>query len=138
MLNKEFVFDPLTPKNKRRISKAGDVFYIPKLDIAFGFYLPQSFIKFLSYIGKSLNEDTVHYPLLVYIQSHPNEELFYPLITAEIETTASKHLNGGVVNMSRFSTIGLLFANKNAERNLNTLKYAFGIKNVFFNSVTDL
>lgn len=49
----------------------------------------------------------------------------------EIETSASKHLNGGIVNMCQNSYIGILVSTKEAIRHVEFFRKQ-GFNNIYF------
>jgi hypothetical protein len=114
------------------IKKAGDYFYIPKIDIMLSFPLPPAFTAWLRNLGHAIGQDSWNYPLLFHLVENPSLELRCPLVAIEIETGASKHANGGIINMAHNAFMGLLFGHIGAEPHLDMLKRELGLGNVFF------
>lgn len=65
------------------IQKAGDYYYVPKIDIVGGFHLQTAFSRFLAALSCSVGVDSWNYPILQYYLKHPDEKLFFPLIAVE-------------------------------------------------------
>ena len=116
----------------RSYNKVSDCYYIPKLDLIAGFNPPKAFFNWLKIIGHELEYDVVHYPLLLALLNSNIDKVFLPLISVEIETTAGKHMNGGIVNMSRNSYCGILIAPSEAKSHLNYFRRSLGLNNVLF------
>ena len=119
-------------KEMRKLTKPSDSYYIPKIDVVAGFNVPIVFIKWLKAIGEQLENDVIHYPLLFSMIYNDLSSIFVPAISMEIETTVSKHLNGGIINMSRNSFVGILAAKKEAVSHLKTYRDYLGCANVLF------
>lgn len=130
-------WDPLS-KEQRIIKKSEDWFYTPKLDITAGFYLPEIFVSFLYELSCHCEPDFCIYPLLNFIRSHAKDQLFFPFISVEVENGISKHLNGGILNMSAFSFIGLLVSNIEGQRHLQMINEHASIRNVFFKDLRSI
>ena len=128
-LHKKYIFDP---KNniEKEIQKIDDFYYLPKIDFALELKIPNLFKMFLTEIGNRLQEQIIYYPILNYLNKNPKNELSFPFIGIEVETSVNKHLNGGVFNMSHFFYIGLLISKKAGLNNINTLS-KLGINNIF-------
>jgi hypothetical protein len=114
--------------NLKRIT---DRYYLPKLDIVLGFNLPKSIIKWLTGLGRYISYDIINNPIIFYLNQARDSTLFVPLISFEIETSVSKHLNGGIVNMSKNSYIGVLISKKEAIRHIEFFKKQ-GLNNIYF------
>jgi hypothetical protein len=131
LLGRKFVCDPTT-KESKPVKKSQDYFYTPKIDIALGFNLPSRLNLFFKWISETIGEEHVNNSFLTHFKYNQDEQLFFPYLGCEVESSVNKHLNGGVMNCSRFFYTGLLVAPKGAERHLNTLKERLGIFNIFF------
>jgi len=105
-----------------RLKKINDRYYLPKIDIVLGFDLPKSIIKWLTGLSDSVGQDIINNPILFYLKHSKEKSLFVPLISMEIETSVSKHLNGGIINMWKNSYIGILVSNNSARRHINFFK----------------
>lgn len=137
VLGKKFINDPET-KEIKEIKKFNNFYYLPKIDISININLPISFNIFLYALADSVGYDYVNYPLLAYIKRHSNKPIEYSLLGVEIETSVNKHMNGGIINCSRYSFAGLLISDFAGEKHLNMLKNNFGLSNVFYLNVNDL
>ena len=80
-------------------------------------------------MADSLRNDCVHYPVL-YSLKYITNDLFIPLISIEIETSKSKHMNGGICNMSKYSYCGILVSADESHGHIEFLKKHLGIENV--------
>ncbi|KZX17533.1 hypothetical protein MBCUT_02080 [Methanobrevibacter cuticularis] len=125
--------------DKNEVSKARqqrDNFYIPKLDLVLGFNAPKGFVSWLLKISESMKNDYVHYPILFGLKEKliSINELFIPLISMEIETSVSKHANGGVYNMSKNSFMGILVTKSTdksmAKNHVTFFKNELGLNNI--------
>lgn len=115
-----------------------DYYYVPKLDIAAGFELPASFVDFLNDLASNLGDDMWNYPILYNIKQRSERTIFHPLVAVEVETSVSKHLNGGLMNMAFYSTTGLLVSERGGGNHLEMLRDNFGMKNLFFRDIESL
>lgn len=113
------------------LKKISDRYYLPKLDITLGFNLPKSIIKWLIGLSHYIKHDIINNPVIFYLNKIKNPNLFVPLISMEIETSASKHLNGGIVNMCQNSYIGILVSTKEAIRHVEFFRKQ-GFNNIYF------
>lgn len=136
LLHKKAIWDPST-KETRNIKKANDFFYIPKPDHLYTVNLPTEFVNFLKELGARLDKEKIYYPILHYLHETKENHLEYPLLAIEIETSVSKHLNGGIMNMAATAFTGLLVAPEAARSHLKTLKEYLGTRNVFFKNIED-
>jgi hypothetical protein len=134
---KTATWDPST-KDQKSITRSQDWYYIPKLDIIAGFYLPEIFTSFLYCLSHQCEPDSCIYPLLNYIKSNYNEQLFFPFISVEVESGISKHLNGGILNMSAFSFMGLLVSSFEGQRHLQMIQEQLSVRNVFFKDIQSI
>jgi hypothetical protein len=114
-------------ENIRKLSGASKR-YMPKLDIAAGFYMPQSFKMWLEKLSIVLKNDIVHYPMLYGISN--KQKVFVPLISIEVESKKSKHSNGGIINMSCHSYCGILASYEEMLMQVKFYKEYFGIRNI--------
>lgn len=129
-LAKKVVYNP--NNETKNVKNKKDYYYVPKLDLCFGFYLGNGFVDFIRLLANQLSHEVYNYPLLKYILAVNTTKIIFPLITFEIETSSSKHCNGGILNMSTHSFCGILVGNYESERHLNALRNYLGINNVFF------
>ena len=134
ILGKTYKFVP-DQNDLRTITNIRDYFYLPKIDIALGFNLPKSFNYFLFNLMTAMGRDYCYYPILEFIKHNKHKELFFPFLGIEIETSSSKHMIGGILNASKYFFIGLLIANTNARRQLDTIKKYLGLKNIFIKEI---
>jgi hypothetical protein len=102
--------------------------YLPKLDIAAGFYIPKNFITWLYKLSESVKNDIVHYPLLYNLKN--KQKIFVPLISIEVESKINKHSNGGIINMSCHSYCGILASKVEMLKQIKYYKEYFGIRNI--------
>jgi hypothetical protein len=138
ILGKVHVHDPQTNEIKANTKKE-DYFYIPKIDLCYGFNLPEKFVNFFMQLSTILGSEVVNYPLLNYLKSKKDAtSVFLPLIGIEVETTNSKHLNGGILNLSTHTFCGILASEKDTESHLTTYKHVLGIQNVLFKDISTL
>jgi len=112
--------------------KVSDSFYIPKLDVVLGFNSPNGFNSWLRVISDTVGDDSVHFPILYGIKKKFINQIFIPLISIEIETSNSKHANGGIYNMSKNSFIGVILADEEVKRHLEFFRKELGVKNVTY------
>ncbi|KRQ86217.1 hypothetical protein ABG79_01947 [Caloramator mitchellensis] len=105
--------------------------YLPKIDIVAGFNLPISVIEWLKNIAINLEYDIINNPLLFYIKQFDDENIFVPLISVEIETSVSKHLNGGLFNLWKNSYLGILVSTRESQAHLEFFRLN-GCNNVSF------
>ncbi|MDR3598838.1 hypothetical protein [Clostridium sp.] len=127
--HKKYVYNPVNNKVKN-VKKINDIYYLPELDFALVWPVPEIFKRFLSSVSQKLKEQFCYYPILNFLKLYPEETLQFPIIGIEVESSTNKHLNGGVFNMSRFFYIGLLISKLGGQNNLNTLK-SLGLSNVY-------
>jgi hypothetical protein len=137
-LAKSYVNNPSHGAETLEIRKKEDYYYTPKLDWCYGFYLSDAVFAFFNELSKVLENDVTHYPMLYGLKKERISAIFLPLLSFEIETGKSKHLNGGILNMSHFSFCGVLVALLEAKTHLNFFKYNLGISNIFFKQTVDL
>lgn len=128
-LNKRYYYEPYDMQEKIA-GRVSDVYYVPKLDVVLGFNAPKGFTKWLGNISNELGNQIVDYPILYGINRKIIKDLFVPLISIEIESSVNKHLNGGIVNMSKNSFVGVLVTRENADKHVEFYKKELGIKNV--------
>ncbi|MCF6298076.1 MAG: hypothetical protein L3J08_08880 [Flavobacteriaceae bacterium] len=129
LLNKKFIYDPVN-KVERKISKKADMYYEPRIDFALVLQIPLAFKMFLMKIGENLKEEKVYYPILLYLNQSKSNDIEFPLLGVEVESSVNKHLNGGIFNMSKFFYLGLLVSPKQGANNLLTLE-KLGLNNIF-------
>lgn len=127
-LHKIFYNEPQTYEIKKSKNAKNSV-YIPRLDVVLGFYAPLGFQDWLLHLADALRNDCVHYPIL-YSLKYITNDLFIPLISIEIETSKSKHMNGGICNMSKYSYCGILVSADESRGHIEFLKKHLGIENV--------
>lgn len=135
LMHKQVIWDPIT-KEKRMARRAEDLYYIPKIDLVYGVMLPFAFTTFLRNLAVSMGDDAWHYPILAYMRQNtkPLEPLFFPVIGFEIETSVSKHLSGGIINLSSNTFCGVVVSPRVSSRHVKTYKELFGVRNVFHKS----
>lgn len=121
--------DPNT-KEIYNLKSVNSRYYLPKLDVVLGFNLPTSILKWLKGLSNIIENDIINSSVIFYLKNKNIKKVFVPLISIEIETTTSKHLNGGIVNMWKNSYVGILVANKEALGHINFFKN-YGCNNVF-------
>lgn len=114
------------------------VYYIPKLDLVAGFQASNSIMKWLKSLADCVGNDIVYNALLFNIGELDLPDLFVQLISCEIETSNNKHLNDGVINMSRSSFTGILVATNNANDHLVYLQNNLGLPNVTYIDYTEI
>lgn len=130
ILGKKVIYKP--DNEIRKVNKRSDYYYVPKLDLCYGFYLVNGFIDFIKNVALCVSPETYNYPLLDYVIKQNKNKLFFPLVTFEIESGYSKHCNGGIINMSFHSFCGIVIGNLEINSHLKSLHKTFGIQNVFF------
>ena len=138
ILGKMHIHDPQSNEIKANTRKE-DYFYVPKIDLCYGFNLPERFVNFLIQLSTILGSEVINYPLLNYLRVKKEAtSVFLPLIGIEVETTNSKHLNGGILNLSTHTFCGILASAKETESHLTTYKNVLGIQNVLFKNISTL
>ena len=130
LLKKKYVYDPVT-KQIKTLKNIKQYFYLPKVDLALGFFLPNSFNIFLKFIAVNMREEVVNFPLLLYILKSKKNKLFFPYLGVEIESNVNKHLNGGLLNCSLFFYLGLIISPARGKSHISTYKNLCGLNNVF-------
>lgn len=133
IMRKSFISDP-RKKNIKPIKNIKDYYYLPKVDIAVGFYLPPSFRKFLYLLGIHLEYESVNYPLVNYILNFSATDIFFPYLGIEVEGSINKHFNGGVFNCAKYFFTGVIISEEPGSSHVNTFKNNLGLNNLFFNS----
>jgi len=100
----------------------------PALDMAWTVELPSSLQKLVLALKETSNEFTYSMPIL----GTPFED--WPIIGFEIERGMTKHGGGGILNLSRYSYVGVLIVpTPELQRSLariETYRVALGIQNV--------
>lgn len=119
----------------REVDKISDAYYIPKIDVVAGMQAPSKFLCWLRNIGIELKNDCVNYPILYVLKNNLTQEIFLPLVSMEFEMSVSKHMNGGILNMSRNSFCGILVAPQEAIRHLRMMRKTMSCNNVIFYNV---
>jgi len=109
-----------------------DMYYIPQIDIVAGLRCPEQLQQWLSCLADQLDENVVFFPLLHSLQTMSIEPVFLPLIGFEIESSANKHMNGGIVNLAHNCWCGLLVGPPEAEAHLRLFQSVFGCPNVYY------
>lgn len=112
--------------------KAADMYYIPKLDVVLGFYLPDSFCAWLLALAEALDYETAGFPILYGISKKIISEIFVPVVGIEFENSINKHCNGGIINLSKYTYNGVLSGYQSAEAHIRFLKENMGINNVTY------
>lgn len=130
-LSQNYYTDPMS-FNVKRSAKVKDSFYVPKMDVEAGFYMPKGFFIWLKVLGQALNNDVVNYPVVFGITNNIINSYFISLIAIEIENSINKHLNGGICNMANFSYSGVLVTNQSAAGHIDFLHRELGINNVTY------
>lgn len=112
------------------MTKAGDYLTGSEIDIAWSMPLPQSLqacVRAVAEKDPSLREHAMAFP-----------ELWSHLVIAafELESAASKHARGALLNLAAYSTIGILAtqtdnAAKRLERTLHTYQHTLGLRNAY-------
>jgi hypothetical protein len=126
---KRGTYDPVE-RTSRALSRPADGYYIPKLDLMAGLPAPRTFVDWLRAISLQLGPEVVNHPLLLSLKLGKVSEILLPLVAVEVETSISKHLNGGIVNLARNSFCGVLAAGPEAERHLNFFRRRLACNNV--------
>lgn len=108
---------------------ARDCRYMPRLDLAAGLFAPVQFCQWIRRLGIAMKEDAVLYPM-VYLQKRSLHHRFVSLFAVEVETGASKHANGGILNLSNQSYCGIWAAPSEAKGHLLFMQNRFGLNNV--------
>jgi len=124
-LHKKYVSEPCENIVKT-VNTIKDIYYLPKIDFALIWPVPEIFKCFLFSISQNLKEQFCYYPILNFLKLYPDEPLQFPIVGVEVESFVNKHL----FNMSRFCYIGILISKKEGRYNLNTLK-SLGLNNVY-------
>ena len=130
LLLKRYVHNPKLPEIKK-VKSMKDSFYIPKIDVVSGFYISKEVNKFFEDISFALGDLSHSFPFLSFIRNK-NEDLFFPLLGYEMESSDSKHMSGGIINVSKYCFIGFLVSNLDLTKNFSFHKTQLGIKNTFF------
>lgn len=130
LLGQKYVYEPSSGE-ERKLTNISSYYYMPKIDFVLGFNLPKSFLIFLKKLAIGVGRDVVNNDLLNYASNNKIKELFFPYLGCEIESETSKHMNGGIMNCSKFCYSGLLISPDKGKSHLKTLKRYLGITNVF-------
>ncbi len=128
-LYRKYIYDPVK-NTEKTIKKISDIYYLPKIDFSLELIVPQKFKMFLLEIGKKLQEQIYYYPILNYFAFNPKEDLLFPILGIEVESSVNKHLNGGIFNMAHFFHAGILISKESGLNHVNTLS-ELGINNIF-------
>ncbi len=130
LLLKQYIHNPKKPEIKK-VRTMKDSFYIPKIDMVSGFYISKEVNEFFEDISFALGGLSHSFPFLSFVRNK-NENLFFPLFGYEMESSNSKHMSGGIVNVSKYCFIGFLVSNIDLKKNINFYKTQLGINNTFF------
>ena len=117
-----------------KCKSARDCRYMPRLDLAAGFFAPQRFCRWLQSLGVAMREDAVLYPF-IFLQKQKLHPRFINLIAVEIETGMDKHSHGGILNITNHAYCGIWAAPSAARGHLRFMQNRFGIHNVVHFSV---
>lgn len=85
-------------------------------------------------MANKLDKDILNFPLLFTLLNGQARDVLLPIISMEMETTLSKYMNGGIVNMSRNSSCGVLVT-RDERPHLEFFKNRFNCNNVIFYQV---
>ena len=118
----------MPPKTNRQTFDA--FYYTPKIDIGYGFYLPQPMVAFLGAVASVIGPDAQLNPFVERIGAHAvdTRDLWTCLFGFELETSASKHGGAALVNLARNAIHGLVVtkAREKMQSKLNLYRTEFG------------
>ena len=118
----------MPPKTNRQTFDA--FYYTPKIDIGYGFQLPQPMVAFLSAVASIIGPDAQLNPFVERIdaQAVDAKDLWTCLFGFELETSASKHGGAALVNLARNAIHGFVVtkARQKMQAKLELYRTEFG------------